>query len=425
MIRLWGEDVLLRHLLPYGQEFDRAVWIRFWGEIATSAAVSMIFPFLTIYLYDRLETTRTLVGLIVGIAPLAQTIGGIAGGFLADRWGRRRVMVGSLLLQGLFTWGFILACDVASFALVTALQSFFGALYRPAANAMVADVTPEEKRAQAYGLMRIAGNAGVAVGPLMGAAVFMLSPAVVFGLTGIILLVFAGFVVKCMPETAPLTGEPSRETGWKREAKAYINILRQETVCLFIVLNIILGICISQFYTSLPLYLKEDLGHTAGTFAILVSLNAVMVVVLQMRIARQTEYAPVGRTLAIGATLFGLGLAGFALNASMPVLVTTTMIFTVGEIYHAPSSMKYLVTIAPADQRGRYLGLDALRTLGMMAGPVMGGALMDRFGGPSAFLAGGALALVAAALFLQMGRQIARHNAQKTTTHHGTSGVGR
>ncbi|KKM11475.1 hypothetical protein SY88_08660 [Clostridiales bacterium PH28_bin88] len=402
---------MLSRLLPQRPEIDRAVWIRFWGEMGTAVAVGMMFPFLTIYLYDRLETSRTVVGLVVGLSPMAGAIGSMVAGGLADRWGRRPVMILSSAMEGLLTLGFIWAHSVWSFALITAIQAFFGAFYHPAANAMVADVTPEEKRAQAYGLMRIAANAGVAVGPLLGAVVFMWSPQLVFGITGTGLLLFAVFVAVYLPETAPAVASSSIEKKGSRftaEIKGYKEIFFEKTVGLFIILNILVAILYSQYDTSLPLFLKADVTGSAATFAILLSINATMVVVFQMGIARRTEDAPLGLTLAAGTALLGLGLAGFAVSRSMFALVAMAVIFTTGEMLHAPSSMKYLVTIAPPEKRGRYLGLDSLRVLGRMAGPAMGGLLMDHFGGPSAFYTTGVLGLITACLYLELGRQVYR-----------------
>ncbi|MBO8128635.1 MAG: MFS transporter [Peptococcaceae bacterium] len=399
--------MLLGRLLSYGSEFDRAVWIRFWGEIATCTAAAMVFPLFTVLLYDWLDTTRAVVGLIVGISPLAATVGSIVAGAMTDQWGRRRIMIGSLVLEGLFFWSLIWAESVLSFAVLIACQSFCGAFYRPAANAMVADVTPGEKRAQAYGLMRIAGNVGFAVGPLLGAVAFMVSPSVIFGITGTVLLLVAGFIALYLPETLPSDYNKSKAHGKLMEnIREYKNIFAQKTVGFFVVLYVLMAFAVTQFYTSLPLYLKEDVTGSVTTFAVLLSLNASMVVVFQMSIARRTEDAPVGRTLAFGAALFGLGLFGFAVSKSMAVFLAMTVIFTIGEMYHAPSSMKYLVTIAPPDKRGRYVGLESLRALGMMTGPAVGGWLMDHFGGPSVFYVTGSLGLVLAWLYLVLGRQI-------------------
>jgi len=386
--------------------FDHLIWLRFFGELITHLALAMIVPFLAIYLDATLNTSAMVVGLIVGIAPLGNVLGSLVGGTLADRVGRRPVMIFALVVQGLSMAGFIYAQSAWQFAVTTLLQSLGGSFYHPAANAMVADVTPEEKRGQAYGLMRVGINFGFAVGPLIGASVFLISPAALFMTGTIVLVLFAMVLAIYLPETLSKAENQNQEpVSFGRrildEGKDLGVVFQDRILAFYLVISVFVTMSFAQFDTILPLYLKELTG-VETTFAYLLVINAGMVVLFQMLVAARTEKSRSGRVMALAALFFGLGLLAFARGGTMGWLAAAMVIFTVGELLDAPVRMKFVVSLAPDDMRGRYLGVERLSSLGAMAAPVLGGFLMDRYGGSAAigFMAILALSTIPALLYL-------------------------
>jgi len=110
------------------------------GSLLSSAGYTLSFPFLTIYLSTVLGIPMDRVGLVfTGNAIAGFLAQGIAGP-VADQLGRKPVMVGGLLGQGLVALAFTQAQSFEQFALLGFLNGFFGSMYFPASNAMVVDL---------------------------------------------------------------------------------------------------------------------------------------------------------------------------------------------------------------------------------------------------------------------------------------------
>jgi MFS transporter, DHA1 family, tetracycline resistance protein len=155
---------------------------------------------------------RTAGVLLVIYAVLQFAFGPVIGN-LSDRFGRRPVILASLFAFGLdyFLMGF--APNVAWLFVGRAIAGIAGAVYIPA-NAFVADVTPPEKRAHAFGLIGSAFGVGFILGPALGGLLGEMGPRAPFfaaaALAGVN-LVFGLFV---LPESLP--PERRRAFSWRR-----------------------------------------------------------------------------------------------------------------------------------------------------------------------------------------------------------------
>ena len=147
--------------------YDRAIWIRVIGTILTTITSFAIRPFLAIYLYNKTGSLYE-IGLILGLAPLMGVLANLWGGGLADKYGRKPLMVWSLLFQGISMLGYIFAVSSLHFALVSVINGIASSFYLPAANAQIADIVPEGQRSEVFALMHTAVNVGAALGPMLG-----------------------------------------------------------------------------------------------------------------------------------------------------------------------------------------------------------------------------------------------------------------
>jgi len=148
--------------------YPRQFWLLFWGMLISAAGGSMIWQFLTIYMRQRLDiplTTVTLLFTLNSAAGLATTT---VAGPVADRFGRKGVMVLSLAANGATMLAMSSAGTLQPWVVLMAISGAFGPLYRVGSNSMVADLTDPERRAGAYALLRMSNNLGVAIGPSVG-----------------------------------------------------------------------------------------------------------------------------------------------------------------------------------------------------------------------------------------------------------------
>src|SRR5512133_760171 len=136
------------------QGFDRRIWILFYGRIMTATGFSMAIPFLSLYLYNTVGISMSVIGLILLVSSLIGSMGQIVGGEIADRFGRKRIMSLALAWRAIAFIGVAIAIGTGQHFLVIAalitIASFGGSLFEPASNAMVADVIEPSKRLEAY-----------------------------------------------------------------------------------------------------------------------------------------------------------------------------------------------------------------------------------------------------------------------------------
>jgi MFS family permease len=124
-------------------------------------------PFMTLYAAAP-EIPMTTVGLLLSLYSAGGLVTALFGGPVADRLGRKGVMVFSLLANSAAYLALSMANNLALFALLLAANGACNPLYRVGADAMIADLIPQERRSGAYALVRMSNNLGVAVGPAVG-----------------------------------------------------------------------------------------------------------------------------------------------------------------------------------------------------------------------------------------------------------------
>ncbi len=85
---------------------NRNVWIRFFGESLNGIAFMMLQPFFALYLADKVDSL-IYVGIVMAISPIFSIFGTMIGGKLADLYGRRPIMIWSMLGNGIVMLGFV------------------------------------------------------------------------------------------------------------------------------------------------------------------------------------------------------------------------------------------------------------------------------------------------------------------------------
>ncbi|HBA92292.1 MAG TPA: hypothetical protein DCZ08_11305, partial [Anaerolineaceae bacterium] len=129
---------------------------------------ALLFPFFSLYLTRKFQIDMTQVGLIFGLFAISSFIGSMVGGALTDRWGRKSILLFGLSMSGLSSvlMGVIDALPI--FMVVTLVVGILSDVAGPAYQSLVADLLPEEKRAQGFGILRVVANLAVVIGPLVG-----------------------------------------------------------------------------------------------------------------------------------------------------------------------------------------------------------------------------------------------------------------
>jgi MFS family permease len=278
-------------------------------------------------------------------------------------------------------------------------------MFNPASAATVADLVPPNRRAASYGLLRVAANAGVALGPTIAAAMLALQRAPdgtlpanaylpLFVGDAVTSLIFAWIIATRLRESkpqiepmkagvisdAPASNAPAsvalRPAAQKGSGYGYI--LRDTTFVIFVLLYGLVGIVYSQMNTTFGVYMHRTFGIPQEHYGLMLASNAAMVVLFQFSIARWVDQRERSQMLALGATLyaFGFGLIGFVNTGFM--FEIAVIILTLGEMVIVPASQTLAADLSPIDMRGRYQAAYGLvATVGFGIGPVVAGMLFD------------------------------------------------
>jgi DHA1 family multidrug resistance protein-like MFS transporter len=177
-----------------------------------SSAIQPIMPLYVERLAGSEGDVATLAGLTLGVAGLTSAIASVTLGRLADRVGQRPVLIASALCVGLLYLPLALAQTTTQ---LIVLQGLFGVAaggVLPSANAIVANLTPAQRRGAVYGIAAAATSAGGFIGPLGGSSLAALVDIRwVFVVNGLLMLAVGLWVMRAIRPgvTLALASEPS------------------------------------------------------------------------------------------------------------------------------------------------------------------------------------------------------------------------
>lgn len=368
--------------------------------VVVNRVATFIFPFLTLALRERGFTAGE-----TGLVFLAFGAGSVAallfGGLLTDAFGRRRLMLVSLLGGGSIAVALGFAEAPAVFVALLLLYGFVADLFRPAVFATVADVLPSARRAEGIAALRTAVNLGLAVGVSLGGLFWHLGPRVLFPADGATTILFGGIVWFWIPETrrpSP-TGEAPRPAALFR-ALGRDRVLRTALLC-----TVAWSLGMVSLMTVLPLTVEEWAGYPASVYGFTFGLNGLLVALFQMQATRWASGARRLRIAAAGMLLGGLALAAVPAVRHWAWFLGVMAAITAGEMLVLPAVTAFLSDWAPPSLRGTYLGIhQSAFSVAMLAGPPLLLPLRERTGEAGYWPLFLILALPAAWALLRMDR---------------------
>ena len=381
-------------------EFPRQFWLLFWGMLISFAGVSMIWPYLMIYVSARLDLPMTATASLMTVNAMAGLLATFIAGPITDRIGRKGIMVVGLVVTGLSYMAMIYANTMVDFFVLMLIRGLANPLYRVGADAMIADLIPQGKRADAYALSRLSKNIGIAIGPAIGGFVASTSYDVTFFIAVISLVSFGLVTALFLTETLDKSAiEENIATSSQRAG--FRIILQDKAFLVFIGAFTLTQICASIMWVLLAVYGKDNFNILESQYGFLPMTNALMVVILQIYITNITKRKPSLWIQFIGAMIYALGVGSIAYGNSFWDFWGSILVITVGEMILVPMATTYVADMAPADMRGRYMSVFAL-TWGVAigVGPVVGGFLNDLISPQAIWYGGGVIGILGALWFL-------------------------
>jgi MFS family permease len=340
-----------------------------------------VLVFFAIYLTEVRRLTPAQTGAVLGAYGLGAIVGGPFGGALSDRIGRRPTLVVSLIAGGASMLVLGLLTPTATMTLAAAATGLLYEMYRPVVAATVADVVLPVDRARAYGLIYWAVNLGAAVAPLLGSVIAASSYRALFATDAATTALYGLILWVALPETRP-AHVPQAD----RVRAPVRTMLRDHVFVALCLLTFMFSVVFFQSFVGLPIDVRRH-GISAAGYASLISLNGVMIVLLQPFAGELIRDHPRERALAAASVLLAVGFGMNAWIGSLPAYAVSVAIWTLGEILFSPASMALVADLAPADLRGRYQGAFAMAfTAAFASAPLVGGFALAHAGASSLWI---------------------------------------
>jgi MFS transporter, DHA1 family, tetracycline resistance protein len=358
---------------------SRPIVVIFLTIFVNLVGFGIIIPLLPFYA-QTFGASPFVIGLLFASFSLAQLIASPVLGELSDRWGRRPVLIFSLL------------GTVVSFVLLALAQSLLALFVArivdglsggniTTARAYIADVTPEEDRARAYGILGAAFGLGFIIGPALGAAFSHLSYTAPIWAAAAITIVATVLAWVWLPETvhrAHAGGTP-----WA----ALRDLSGRPHLRLLFAVDFAYWMAFAVYQTTFALFGANRFGFDAAQTGYLLSAFGFLGVFVQGVLVGRVVAALGGkRTLALGLICSAIGWGGSALTHSIPVFVALLVPGAIGIGLCNATLSALISTAASPREQGRVQGAaGGLESLGRTIGPVWGNGLLQAVGEGAAY----------------------------------------
>ena len=342
---------------------------------------ALLFPFFALYITERFGVGMTQVGFLFAFFSAGGIISGVVGGALADKYGRRVILLIGLVISGVGSIFMGLVDNLNVFYILAAILGLVGDIGGPARQAMVVDLLPKEKQTEGFGIMRVAMNLAVTVGPILGGFLATQSYMLLFIADAVSSIITAVIVFIVIPETKPEKPEDEPEETVVKTIIGYKEVLKDRVFILFLSVSAIMVIVYMQMNSTLSVFLRDVHGFSPQSFGLLLSMNALMVVLFQFWIAKKiSKYAPM-KVIAIGTLFYMLGFGMYGFISAVYLFFIAMVIITIGEMIVTPIQQTVVANFAPEDKRGRYMAMFGFHwAVPNLFGVLLAGLVMEHIG---------------------------------------------
>lgn len=381
------------------------LWVLMVTAFVDMIGFALIVPLLPFYATEFGADAFT-VGILMGIFAFGQMLTAPRWGRLSDRIGRKPVMIASQVISTLAFLTFAFANSVWLLLLCRFLQGVGGGSLG-AVSAYVSDAVGPEERAKALGWITACTSAGVMVGPAIGSLTVgyaKWAPGVIAALFCVANIVFTAIWLteaKARPKK-----DASQSKARPKISGQVKNVLANpgETVHGLIWIYTAGMMAFMSMTGIMALYLEDRFAVTAEQIGwFYVAVGAVSVVMRGLILGKMVQRFGEVRTLRIGATALGLGLASIPFAATPWAFAAVMLFVPTGTALLFPCTTSLITRYADPDEVGQTVGVQqAFGGVSRLTAPIWAGAIYQVVGIREPFWIGAALVLTTALLSLRL-----------------------
>jgi len=354
----------------------------------------IIIPLLPFYA-ETFGASPFTVGLLFAVFSLAQLMASPALGDLSDRYGRRPILIFSLLGTVVSFVMLALAHSIAMLFLARIVDGLSGGNISTA-RAYIADITEPKDRARAYGLIGAAFGLGFIMGPALSGLLAQVSYTAPIWAAAGLTFVAAAMAWFWLPETV------HRAHAGVGNPLSYLPELLQRTpIRRVLAVDFIYWFAFSIFQTTFALFAARRFDFNASRTGYFMAGFGVLGAVIQGGFIRPIVKRTGDKPMFVAGALFSIaGLIAAAASHSVMLFAVSLVPLAFGMGFGHPTVSSLVSRAGRGDEQGRVQGAaSAVESLGRTFGPVWGNASLQRYGEATPFYSGAAF-LVLAVLFV-------------------------
>jgi len=402
---------MIANLKKVYNEFPRLFWIVVGTRFVDALGSTLLFPFFALYITQKFGVGMTQAGVLLGMSSLFGLVGSMAGGALADKFGRRRLILFGLVFSAISSLSLGLANDIRALYPLIIVVGLLSHVAVPAHEAMLVDILPEAKRQEGYGILRVVFNYAWIFGTALGGFIAARSFLALFVIDSVISCIVAVLIFRLLPETHPKVEEKreNEESLWQT-VLGYRVVLKDFSFVAFTFVGMLALIVYQQQYSTLAVYMRNVHGIDSQGFGVILSITGLEVVLFQFLISRIIRRRPAFLMMAVSAFIFAIGFFMYGIVSNFMMFTVAAVIVCLGEMFFFPTSSVLAASFAPEDMRGRYMAVSGLVwSIPATVGPAAAGYIIDNYNPNLVWYIGGFICLIAAigyyAIHLRLGEQ--------------------
>jgi MFS family permease len=360
-------------------------------------SIFLAIPLIGLFADDHYGLRASQIGFLSAIWPATVFCLSFLTGILADQVGYLQ-----LIRAGLAINAFAFLCvsqshEVPYFALSLFLFGIGKSCFDSSIRAAMASVCEPSKLEHFFRIRYLWQNVAIVAGPLIGIFAYRLLSSNAF------ILASFGYVFALLFSYLSLQAQDfrsSRHGEWIPWHER-VEVFKSRKLALFVASGTLILMSYGAYEALMPVVVTRSAGMRPD-FALLVSLNAFVVVIAQLGHVRWMKRMTSRTSIWIGYGFLILGFLCYGVEwNSYVITLAATVLFSIGEAVLFPSFEVLLTGAAPDGQRGAYFGAAELKQAGFFIGPALGGLALEN-GGTYALFGGCAISLALASLFTRM-----------------------
>ncbi|WP_326698629.1 MFS transporter [Streptomyces sp. NBC_01754] len=362
------------------KELPLALRVLFLASFVNRAGM-FVFPLLAVYLVRGEGLNPGEAGLLISIGSTGLLVGSLLSGPLCDLRGRRTALLTALLLNAAGYLGLaVFDGPPWTYAGLLFIALVGMGMFSPASNTLVADLTTPEQRPFAYTISYVGNNLGMGVGPLLGGVAAAYSYHVMFAGNILAGLVCAAMILIWVPRDLPTRTAEHKD-------KARTGSLGHGHVLLIVLVSFFYVAPLIGLEYALPLAVTTVLEQSAGLVGAVYTINSVVVVSLGLLLEKHIRAYGTKLLLLIAGALWALGLAVIAFAFSLPAILLSTVVWTLGEIIASVVVPTYIADHVDKRRVGSFMALNGfVLGLARLVVPVGLGVIWTAHGHEPVFL---------------------------------------